>query len=91
MQKLIAKIRWLLTKDGSPYLLVIALGFIIGVFVDGAVGIILSTVLGLALLTFLKKFHLPIKPWQATVTTLMPIIARLCFMMILVLPVADGP
>ena len=67
----------------------IALGFIIGVFVDGAVGIILSTVLGLALLTFLKKFHLPIKPWQATVTTLMPIIARLCFMMILLLPVAD--
>ncbi len=90
MQKLIAKIKWLLTKDGRPYLLVIALGFIIGVFVDGAVGVVLSTILGLALLTFLKKFHLPIKPWQATVTTLFPIVARLCFMMIMLIPVADA-
>ena len=90
MQRLIAKIKWLLTKEGRPYLLVIALGFLIGAFVDGATGIILATIVGLVVLSFLKKFHLPIKPWQATVTTLFPIIARLCFMMILLLPVADG-
>ncbi len=90
MQRLIAKIKWLLTKEGRPYLLVIALGFLIGAFVDGAVGIILSTILGLALLTFLKKFTLPLKPWQATVHTLFPIIARLCFMMILLIPVTSS-
>jgi len=88
--RLVAKIKWLFTKEGRPSLLVIIIGFIVGAFVDGAVGIILSTIIGLAVLTFLKKFHLPTKPWQATVTTLFPIIARLCFMMILLLPVADA-
>jgi hypothetical protein len=90
IQRFIAKIRWLLTKEGRPYLLVIALGFLIGAFVDGAWGLLIATVLGLALFTFLKKFSLPLKPWQATVTTLWPIVARLCFMMILLLPVANG-
>ena len=89
MQRFTAKVRWLFTKEGWPSLLVIALGFLIGVFIDGAVGIILATIVGLALLTLLKRFHLPTKPWQATVGTIMPIIARLCFMMILLLPVAD--
>lgn len=89
MQRLVAKIKWLTTKEGRPYLLVIALGFLVGAFVSGAVGIILSTILGLALLTLLKKFKLPTKPWQATVATLLPIVARLSFMMVFFLPIAD--
>ena len=45
--------------------------------------------MGLALLTLMKRFHIPRRPWQAIVTTFLPIVARLSFMMIFFLPVAD--
>ena len=42
-----------------------------------------------ALLTVMKRFHLPRRPWQAIVAILLPIVARLSFMMIFFLPVTD--
>ena len=89
MDKLKERIKWLFTKQGRPTLLVIVVGFVVGVFIDGAVGIILSTILGLVILSFLKKWHLPTKPGQSTVSTLLPLIARLSFMMVFFLPIAD--
>lgn len=89
VKRLIGKIKWLFTKNGLPVLLVLIVGFLVGFVVDGAIGVILSTIVGLALLTVFKKFRLPLKPWQETVSVILPIVARLCFIMVFFLPIAD--
>ncbi len=82
------RIRWLFTRDGLPVLITILVGFVIGALV-GSLGVILSTALGLFILYRFKRLPFKIKPWQALVAGLSPIVARLLFLMIFLLPVAS--
>jgi hypothetical protein len=84
-----ARIRWLFTKEGRPALIAVVVGVILGAFVNGAIGIILATIVGLLVLKFFGKFPIPIKPWQALLKSVLPIVAKLSFLMVFFLPIAD--
>ena len=83
------RILWLFTRDGLPVLITILAGFIIGAFINGAVGLILSTAAGLFILHRFKRLPFKFKPWPELVSGLSPIVARLLFFMIFLLPVAS--
>ncbi|MCL4437407.1 MAG: hypothetical protein M1387_11950 [Thaumarchaeota archaeon] len=83
------RIKWLFSKNGLPTLVTIVVGFIIGVFLDGAVGVVLATVVGLLVLKAFKRLSIPTKPWQALLASVLPIVSRLMFSMVFFLPIAD--
>jgi len=83
------RIRWLFTANGLPVLITILIGFVIGAFINGAIGLILSTAAGLFVLYLFKRLPFKLKPWQELVTGISPIVARLLFFMIFLLPVAS--
>jgi hypothetical protein len=83
------RIKWLFTKDGWPVLASIIVGIIIGFFLNGALGLVIATLAGFAVLYLFKRFPIRINPWQALVVDIIPIVAKLCFFMIFLLPVAD--
>ena len=83
------RVAWLFSKKGLPALVALLVGVAIGWFVNGAVGLILSTVAGLLIMFAFKKRPVRVKPWQALVTDISPIVAKMCFMMIILLPVMD--
>jgi len=84
------RIKWLFTKDGLPVLASILIGFIIGFFLkNGAIGLVVSTLAGFAVLYLFKRLPIRLTPWQGLVTDITPIIGKMCFFMIFLLPVAD--
>ena len=89
IQSLSNRIRWLFTKEGIPLLITILAGIIFGAVFNGALGIIIATIFGLAILKLLNRLPIKISPWQSLVTFFMPIIARICFFMVFLLPVAN--
>ena len=89
IQSLGNRIKWLFTKEGIPLLITILAGIIFGSIFNGALGIIIATIFGLAILKLLNRLPLKISPWQSLVTFFTPIIARICFFMVFLLPVAD--
>ena len=69
------RIRWLFTKDGTPALVAIIVGFFLTVFVDGALGVVLATIAGLLVLKAFGKLNIPTQPWQQLLMSVLPIIA----------------
>lgn len=83
------RIKWLFTKEGIPLLITILAGIIFGSIFNGALGIIIATIFGLTILKLLNRLPLKISPWQSLVAFFTPLIARICFFMFFLLPVAD--
>jgi len=83
------RIRWLFTKDGYPALAPLVVGIVIGFFLNGPLGLILATAGGFAVLYFFKRLPIRLKPWQALTVDLIPILAKIFFFMIFLLPVAS--
>jgi hypothetical protein len=83
------RIKWLFSKEGRPTLVAIVVGVAIGAFVNGALGIVLATIAGLLVLKIFGKFPVPLKPWQALFKSILPIVAKLSFLMVFFLPIAD--
>lgn len=84
------RIVWLFTRKGLPSLAAILVGAAIGWFVNGVAGLLLATVAGFLVLAAFKKLPIRLTPWQALVTDISPIIAKMCFMMVILLPVAKS-
>ncbi|MDD4923214.1 MAG: T-complex 10 C-terminal domain-containing protein [Dehalococcoidales bacterium] len=89
IQSLGNRIKWLFTKEGIPFLITILAGIIFGSIFNGALGIIIATIFGLAILKLLNRLPVKFSPWQSLVSFIMPVIARICFFMVFLLPVAD--
>ena len=79
----------LFTRDGLPVLASIVVGIIFGYFINGALGLILATVAGFAVLY--RFGHLPFRlsPWPVLIVDVTPIVAKLMFYMVFLLPVAN--
>ena len=83
------RIKWLFTKNGLAVLVSIVVGIIIGFFLNGAIGLVVAALAGFAVLYLFKRLPIRIKPWQALAIDATPIVGKLFFMMIFLLPVAD--
>ena len=88
-QSLAERTRWLFTREGLPVLISIVVGLVVGYFMSGAVGLVIATIAGFAVLFLFKRPPFHIKPWQALVTDLTPVIGKLFFSLAFVLPIAD--
>jgi uncharacterized Zn-binding protein involved in type VI secretion len=76
-------------KQKWPVLAAFFLAFILGALGYGFIGLILGVAAGLFLLTRMGNYKLTFKPWQTAVNNLLPIIAKMLFWMVFLLPIAD--
>lgn len=83
------RVQWLLTRDGQPVLITIVVGIVIGFLINGALGLLLATIAGFAVLKLFNRLPIRLMPWQAAAIDVSPILAKICFMMIFLLPVAS--
>jgi hypothetical protein len=83
------RIAWLFSKAGLPVLVSIIAGFFIGFLVNGALGLILATVAGFGILFLFNRLPIRLTPWQSLVVDIGPVLAKLSFLMIFLLPVAS--
>jgi hypothetical protein len=82
-------LRWLGSRDGLPVLISILAGVIIGLFINGALGLILATAAGFFVLKLFNRLPIRLSPWQALVVDISPVVAKLLFYMVFLLPVAS--
>lgn len=88
-QSLAERTRWLFTREGLPVLVSIVAGIVIGFFINGALGLVIATIAGFAVLALFKRFPLRMNPWQALVIDLTPVIGKLLYSMAFLLPIAS--
>jgi len=88
-QSLAVRTRWLFTRAGLPVLASIVVGFVVGYFINGVLGIILATLAGFGVLFLFKRPPFRIKPWQALTIDLSPVIGKLFFSLAFLLPIAN--
>ncbi len=88
-KSLAERIAWLFSKDGLPVLVSIIAGVVIGFVVNGAVGLVLATIAGFGIMFLFNKLPIRLTPWQALVIDVGPVLAKLSFFMIFLLPVAS--
>jgi hypothetical protein len=79
----------LFSKKGLPVLMSIIVGAVIGFFLNGALGLILATAAGLAVCFLFGRPPFKLEPWQSLVAGLLPVVGKLSFFMIFLVPVAS--
>ncbi len=88
-QSLAARTAWLFTKEGLPVLVSIIVGIVVGYFINGALGIIVATLAGFAVLKLFNRLPFRFTPWQALAIDLSPVLGKLFFSMAFLLPIAS--
>jgi hypothetical protein len=79
----------LFSKKGLPVLISIIAGAVTGFFINGALGLILATIAGFVILYLFGRLPFRLEPWQSLVSGLLPVVGKLSFLMIFLLPVAS--
>jgi uncharacterized Zn-binding protein involved in type VI secretion len=72
-----------------PVVIAFIIALALGAVGFGYIGLIVGVIAGIFLLTKFSNYKISFTPWQTAVTSFLPMIAKILYFMILLLPVAD--